>query len=182
MEDKELLRLLQKDSERGLEAALDLYGGLVKTIVSRVLYDSPQDAEECVADVFLRLWKNRRKLHGAPVRAWLVVAARNAAIDRWRKLSRSLDVPLTEEITAKTAAPEEEICELIDTMPPPDREIFIRKYYFLETAAEIAAEMGRTPDDVNARLSRGRKKLRAQLLEGGKHFEKAKTLQSDCKN
>ena len=68
-----------------------------------------------------------------------MVAARNAAIDRWRKLSRSLDVPLTEEITAKTAAPEEEICELIDTMPPPDREIFIRKYYFLETAAEIAA-------------------------------------------
>ena len=55
MEDKELLRLLQKDSERGLEAALDLYGGLVKTIVSRVLYDFPQDAEECVADVFLRL-------------------------------------------------------------------------------------------------------------------------------
>ncbi|MCI5652348.1 MAG: hypothetical protein MR295_08985, partial [Ruminococcus bromii] len=89
---------------------------------------------------------------------------------------------LTEEITAKTAAPEEEICELIDTMPPPDREIFIRKYYFLETAAEIAAAMGRTPDDVNARLSRGRKKLRAQLLEGGKHFEKAKTLQADCKN
>lgn len=180
MDDKELLRLLQKDGERGLEAALGLYGGLVKTIVSRVLYNFPQDAEECVSDVFLRLWKNRRKLRGAPVRAWLIVAARNTAIDRWRRLSRNMDIPLDEEAAADMTAPEEKIGPLIESMVPPDREIFIRKYYFLETASEIAAAMGRTADDVNARLSRGRKRLKTQLLKGGTHFHEHRSLQTDC--
>lgn len=115
MDDRDLLRLLQKDGDRGLEAALDLYGGLVKTIVSRVLYNFPQDAEECVSDVFLKLWKNRRRLRGAPLRAWLIVAARNAA-------------------------------------------------------------MGRTADDVNQRLSRGRKRLREQLAKGGTTLYAQKSL------
>ncbi len=167
MEDKALLRLLQKDAERGLEAALDQYGRLVKTIVSRVLYQFPQDAEECVSDVFLKLWKDRRRLHGAPVRAWLIVTARNAAIDRWRKLSRNMDVELPDDCAAAYTAPTEKIGDLIDSMQPPDREIFIRKYYFLETSAEIAAAMGRTTDDINQRLSRGRRRLRDQLTKGG---------------
>ena len=64
---------------------------------------------------------------------------------------------------------EEKIGVLIDSMLPPDREIFIRKYYFLETAAEIAQATGRSTDDINARLSRGRKKLREQIGKGGQH-------------
>lgn len=176
MDDKELLRLLQRDADRGLEAALGLYGGLVKTIVARVLYNFPQDAEECVSDVFLKLWKHRRRLHGAPVRAWLIVAARNAAVDRWRRLSRSMDVELSEEYASEVTAPEEKIGPLIGDMPPPDREIFIRKYYFLETAAEIASAMGRTPDDVNQRLSRGRRRLREQLTKGGTTLYAQKSL------
>lgn len=176
MDDRDLLRLLQKDGDRGLEAALDLYGGLVKTIVSRVLYNFPQDAEECVSDVFLKLWKNRRRLRGAPVRAWLIVAARNAAIDRWRRLSHSMDMELSDEYAAEVTMPEEKIGPLIDDMPPPDREIFIRKYYFLETSAEIAAAMGRTADDVNQRLSRGRKRLREQLTKGGTTLYAQKSL------
>lgn len=176
MDDKELLRLLQRDADRGLEVALGLYGGLVKTIVARVLYNFPQDAEECVSDVFLKLWKYRRRLHGAPVRAWLIVAARNAAVDRWRRLSRSMDVELSEEYASEVTVPEEKIGPLIGDMPPPDREIFIRKYYFLETAAEIASAMGRTPDDVNQRLSRGRRRLREQLTKGGTTLYAQKSL------
>lgn len=169
MEDKELLRLISRDGERGLQAALELYGSLVKTIVDRVLYRFPQDAEECAADVFLKLWKHRKKLKSVPVRAWLIVTARSTAIDRWRKLSREEAVPLPDISDDTMLLPEEKIGTLIDNMLPPDREIFIRKYYFLETAAEIAAATGRSVDDINARLSRGRKKLRDQILKGGKH-------------
>lgn len=169
MDDKELLRLICRDSERGLQAALELYGSTVKTIVDRVLYRYPQDAEECVADVFLKLWKHRRKLGGAPVRAWLIVAARSTAIDRWRKLGREDAVPLPEITDDTMLLSEEKIGTLIDSMLPPDREIFIRKYYFLETAAEIAQATGRSTDDINARLSRGRKKLREQIVKGGQH-------------
>lgn len=162
MEDKVLLRLLQKDGERGLSAALDAYGGLVKTIVLRVLYDFPEDAEECISDTFLKLWKNARRLSGKPLRAWLIVTARNTAIDRIRHLNRTQNVPLTEDIAA--AMPEEDISTLLESLSGTDRDIFIRKYYFLETSAEIAKATGRTEGDVNTRLSRGRKHLRTLLL------------------
>lgn len=169
MDDKELLRLISRDGERGLQAALQLYGSTVKTIVNRVLYRFPQDAEECTADVFLKLWNHRRKLGGVPVRAWLIVTARSTAIDRWRKLSREEAIPLPEATDDTMLLSEEKIGTLIDSMLPPDREIFIRKYYFLETAAEIAQATGRSTDDINTRLSRGRKKIREQILKGGSH-------------
>lgn len=166
-----MLRLLQVNSESGLECALAEYGGIVKTIVFRVLFDYPEDAEECIADTFLRLWKNRNKLRGAPVRAWLIVTARNTAIDRFRKLNKTACTELSEDIAADAYLPEQGIGTLIDSMQPPDREIFIRKYYFLETALEIAQKMGRTESDINTRLSRGRKQLKAQLLKEGGYYE-----------
>ena len=45
-----------------------------------------EDVEECMADVFVALWKNARRLcqSGAPVKAWLVVTARNTGINRLR--------------------------------------------------------------------------------------------------
>lgn len=171
MEDKELLRLLNRDCELGLQAALELYGSTVKTIVNRVLYQFPQDAEECTADVFLKLWKNRRRLKGTPVRAWLIVTARNTAIDRRRKIGRTENltmIPEPQEIISEF--PEEKLGSLIDDLPPPDREIFIRKYYFLETSAEIAAATGRSVDDINARLSRRRQKIREEILKGGHRY------------
>ena len=87
-----------------------------------------------------------------------------------------MDMELSDEYAAEVTIPEEKIGPLIDDMPPPDREIFIRKYYFLETSAEIAAAMGRTADDVNQRLSRGRKRLREQLAKGGTTLYAQKSL------
>ena len=169
MEDKELLRLINRDGERGLQAALELYGNTVKTVIDRVLFRFPQDAEECAADTFLKLWKNRHKLRNTPIRAWLIVAARNTAIDRYRKLSREEVIPMPDSTDDTILLSEEKIGTLIDSMIPPDREIFIRKYYFLETAQEIAAATNRSVDDINARLSRGRKRLREELIKGGNH-------------
>lgn len=168
MDDKTLLRLLCRDGDAGLTAALELYGGTVKRIVGRVLYDCPEDAEEVAADVFFRLWQHRKRLKNTPLRPWLTVTARNAAIDRLRKLLRNRTVPLTDELAEVLAAPNApEAAELLDTLSPADREIFLRKYFYLETSAEIARTTGRTENDVNVRLSRGRKKLKKTLMNGG---------------
>ena len=52
-------------------------------------------------------------------------------------------------------------------MDPPDREIFLRKYYLLETSKEIAAALDMSEGAVNTRLSRGRERLRRQLQQKG---------------
>ena len=90
MKDRELTRLLQAHPEEGLEAAMLEYAPLVKGILCRILPQNPCDREECMADVFVALWRNAAKLEATrtPLRPWLAVAARNRAIDCYNALRR----------------------------------------------------------------------------------------------
>lgn len=58
---------------------------------------------------------------------------------------------------------------LVAAMPPPDRDIFLRKckYYLLQSGKEIAAALGMSVESVNTRLSRGRDRLRRELTAKG---------------
>ena len=69
--------------EEGLEAAMLEYAPLVKGILCRILPQNPCDREECMADVFVALWRSAAKLEAArtPLRPWLAVAARNRGIE-----------------------------------------------------------------------------------------------------
>ena len=159
MEKQDLALWIVNDPEAGLRAAME-----------------QQDVEECMADVFVALWKNARRLcqSGAPVKAWLVVTARNTGINRLRRLRREAAVPL-EENTAGAAQllgavpsdAETLVCALVGGLPSPDREIFLRKYYLLESTRQIAGALGMSEGSVNTRLTRGRQRLRRQLEEKG---------------
>ena len=80
MKDRELTRLLQAHPEEGLEAAMLEYAPLVKGILCRILPQNPCDREECMADVFVALWRSAAKLEATrtPLRPWLAVAALTA--------------------------------------------------------------------------------------------------------
>ena len=79
MEKQDLALWIVNDPEAGLRAAMEQHAPAVKGILNRILPGRPEDVEECMADVFVALWKNARRLcqSGAPVKAWLVVTARN---------------------------------------------------------------------------------------------------------
>ncbi len=104
MKDRELTRLLQTHPEEGLEAAMLAYAPLVKAVLNRILPQNPCDREECMADVFVSLWRNAAKLErtATPLRPWLIVTARNKGIDRYNALRRrealSLDDGLAETL------------------------------------------------------------------------------------
>ena len=55
--------------------------------------------------------------------------------------------------------------EAIFSMEPVDREIFLRYYYYLRPAPEIAEAMRLTPGAVRTRLSRGRAALKKRLSQ-----------------
>ena len=104
------------------------------------------------------------------------MTARNAGIDRYRALRRqntlSLDDGLADaiadlaEFDRMTAGPQDLVGALVAAMEPPDRDIFLRKYYLLESSRQIAAALGMSESAVNTRLSRGRDRLR-RALRGG---------------
>lgn len=172
-----LAQAILPDPETGLRWAMRDYAALVRGVLRRVLPGKERDVEECMADVFVALWRNARTLQerNIPVRAWLIVTARNAGINRYRTLQRREELPLTEEVLQTLADlpadPESDAAErvgaLVAAMEPPDRDIFLRKYYLLQSSREIAAALGLSVANVNTRLSRGRERLRRQLREGG---------------
>ncbi len=181
MEDRELTRLLQTRPEEGMEAAMLAYAPLVKGILTRILPQNPCDREECMADVFVSLWRNAAKLErtATPLRPWLAVTARNRGIDCYNALRRretvTLDDGLAEtlgelaDFDRATADAEDVVGALVAAMTPPDRDIFLRRYYLLQSGKEIAAALHMSVESVNTRLSRGRDRLRRELTEKGVH-------------
>lgn len=174
MDDTQIIDSLLADPNAGIPLLLAQYGGLINAIIRRVLPDSPQDAEECAADVLVAAWQNASRLQcqKRPLRAWLCVTARNKAIDRWRALRpRQGECALNEELASDwllashTTSAEDLIAELLCALPEPDREIFFRRYYYMESCRQIAERLQMQEHTVTVRLSRGREKLRKQFAD-----------------
>ena len=103
--------------------------------------------------------------------------ARNRGIDCYNALRRretvTLDDGLAEtlgelaEFDRATTEAADLVGALVAAMTPPDRDIFLRKYYLLQSGKEIAAALGMSVESVNTRLSRGRDRLRRELTAKG---------------
>lgn len=171
-DDKTILAQLSGDPQAGLAALLEEYGALLHAIVRRVLPQNPEDAEECVADVLVAAWRHADELaaQNRPLYGWLALTARNKAISRWRSLKRRPSEPLDGDIASdfmlQPCASEGEDCiaELVAALPEPDHEIFLRRYYLMESSRDIARALSINEHAVNVRLSRGRAKLKQQYL------------------
>ena len=103
-----LIRELQTGSTDAMEDAVARYTPYLTAVVKRQLGDrtSPEDVEEIIADVFLTLWANRKRLVAGNLKSWLATVARIAALGRLRKKHHP-QVPLEETIPATDESAEE---------------------------------------------------------------------------
>lgn len=177
MTEQNALLLLRKQDPEALGYFIDRYTNYVGAVVWAVLGGrmSLQDAEEVTADVFVTLWKNPEKPRPGKVKAWLGAVARNKAVNKFRELGQ--DLPLEEDVlfaaeedldllmSRKERA--EALRRALDDMGEPDREIFLRHYYYGQSGPRIAELMGLSSAAVRQRLKRGRDKLRAMFEKGG---------------
>lgn len=178
MNDTKLIRALQRSHRDALNKAITQYSGYVASVARNVLgmQATQEDLEEIVSDVFLALWRAAGHLDETrPLKGYLAAIARNAAVDRLRRLRPADPLPEDDLLTAdETQQPETEtlrreqaetLRRLLLEMPSDDREIFIRFYYYRQAVHEIAALLGMNESTVKARLARGRAKLRKRLIE-----------------
>lgn len=175
MRDDEILGLLRGNPEKGLKLLTKLYGGLVYAVVRRNLPGiSDADIEACAADVFAEFYLELDKYDPSKgsLKAWLCVIARHNALDAARKNKETL--PLDEEALSyeKNVESELENAELrravlaeVKSLPEPDREILLRKFYLGESSKEIAARLKMSVSNVDTRTSRAVEKLRKKLAE-----------------
>ncbi len=176
MEDIKIYQILKRDGKRGLQLCIAKYYGLVSMICSRILANAPEDAEECVSESFLRLWQTLDTIRQPEaMRAYLCCIARNQALSRYRKLRESSALEtlnweqlsdkqdLYLEFEKKEAA--EALHKAIMTLKEPDREIFVRKYFYFESMKSIASRFGLKEKQVDNSLYRSKQRLRKYLIE-----------------
>ena len=168
-----IAQLLQQD-ERGMEALLLHYGPLMRYIIAPILPD-PQDREECLSEVSMRVWNKIAQFDAARGgwNAWLTAITRNTALNFQRSAARHGDTQtLPEDAPSPEASPEEALIQaersaaLHDALArigQNDRALFYRKYYYLQSTAQIASELGMTVRAVEGRLYRLKKQLRRML-------------------
>lgn len=177
MDEKHALQALRQHSETALAWFIERYAPYVNTIIFHIIGGSmsSRDIEEVSSDVFFVLWKNAGKIRPGKVKAYLSGTARNLAKARLREFGQ--DLPLEEDILMPSGMDMERDLEVREqarlvrhamlNMEYPDREIFLRHYYYFQPLSVIAEEMGLNLSTVKTRLRRGRSKLQNALRKGG---------------
>jgi RNA polymerase sigma-70 factor, ECF subfamily len=139
------------------------------------LLDSVELAEEVVADVFIKIWKNKDNLHiQTSVKAYLMASVRNRSIDYLRKRLRHQTESEDEikDVASTYTSPEEHTisCELlqiiesaIDCLPPQGRIIFRMSRDQGLRYQEIADQMQISIKTVETHMVRSLKFLREAL-------------------
>jgi len=176
MDERALVKKLNRHKRGALDQAVDLYTPYVSTVILRTLSGRAcrEDVEELCADVFVALWTHAEELDPAQgLRPWLAAVAKNKATDWLRKCRPSVTMP--EDAPDISPGPEELvqrreqsalIWAAVDGLEEPDRSLFLRYYYEGEKLKTAAAELGLSETAAKQRLFRGRKVLRNMLREG----------------
>ena len=141
--------------------------------------DQAEDIEELASDVFVALWRAPQPLRTEHLRGWLGKVARNQAISFLRRqhmqLVRDEDCILVDDRDAQKLLEAKERSALLNAalaaLTSEDREIFLRRYYYNQTAGQIAEALHMNPSTVRSRLLRGRQSLRTELQKGDVQIE-----------
>lgn len=181
-EDQKLLRLIKRDASKGLAELMDTYGGLIHFMVSKRLIGRPEDAEECVSDVFVEFYQkiDDIDLTKGSIKAYLVMMANRRAIDKHRRVSSNTksetedidewsdiikDPAASPEIQTIETEKKEHILKEIEDLGEPDHEIIIRRYFLSESVKEIADSLGMKSNSVTKRIGRALNTLKERLEE-----------------
>lgn len=181
MDDEKITELLFARDESGIAALRESYGRLLKSVAFGVLH-SEQDAEECESEALLRAWNSIPPAKPERLCAYLCRIARRLALDRYdynNAGKRSADTLPIEELAetiggcgdASDRFSERELAGLLNVFlraqDKTTRIIFMRRFWFGDTAAETAKRLHVSESMVKSRISRTLKKLRESLRKEG---------------
>ena len=181
MEDSKILELFFARNEDAIRHTDDTYGRRLFALAERIVKND-QDAEESVSDTYLRAWDTIPPQKPRYFFAYLAKICRNFALKKldWKKAAKrnAEVVALTEEM--EMCIPDQsrdremegrELGVLLDrflrTLTPENQMVFLRRYWYVDTIAEIAVRYGISESAVQMRLNRTRAKLCTYLEKEG---------------
>ena len=183
LEDSKIIDLYWARKEQALAETDAKYGNYCRTIARNILRNF-EDTEECVSDTWLHAWNSMPPQRPGILSAFLGRITRNLSFDRCKyqqaakrgggALPLALD-ELGECIPASGRVEHEleqkELAAAIDrflrTLPEKDCNLFLRRYWYIDSISVIADRYGMKENTVKSILFRTREKLRKFLGEEG---------------
>lgn len=181
MEDSKIIELYFARKEDAIRQTDVAYGRRLFVLADNIVRND-QDAEESVSDTYWKAWETIPPHKPNHFFAYLAKICRNFALDRvdWKQAAkrRAEIVSLTQEMEAcipdakrDREVESKELGRVLDaflrTLTPENRMVFMRRYWFVDTIAEIAKRYGISESAVQMRLSRTKAKLSAYLEKEG---------------
>ncbi len=181
MEDAQIIALFWERNERAVQETDTAYGRKLFVLSNNIL-GNREDAEESVSDTYMETWKAIPPKRPKYFYAFLAALCRNLSLNKldWRMAAKRHGevVALTQEMEScipdsRQAAQMERralknvLETFLKSLPKESRLIFLRRYLYVDTVAEIAARYGISESKVKTQLHRTRKKLRIFLEQEG---------------
>ena len=180
MDDEKIIELFFARSEQAI-GELDIKYGKLCHNLSHSILGNHSDAEECVNDAYLGAWNAIPPAKPNPLQAYICKIVRNISLKLYyrreaAKRSSTYEVAMAEmenclssTDTVETEVEARELARIIEdfveTMTAENRVIFMLRYAYSDTYADIAERVGLAEKNVSVRLSRIRQKMKQYLIE-----------------
>ena len=182
MEDRDIISLYWKRSEKAITETDKKYGRYCSYIAYGILNDR-EDTKEIVNDTYLKTWNTVPPRNPSPLKAYLGMICRQLAINLFeekRAQKRGGEIAaVIEELTecvpdrastvdmADSLALKDAMKRFVESLPPQSQKVFVRRYWYSASVAEIGKAYGMKKSAVTAMLTRTREKLREYLKKEG---------------
>lgn len=181
MDDKRITDMLLARDERAISEMQTKYGAYCARIANNIL--PPEDAEECLCDVWHTAWMRIPPVIPLSLKAFLGRLVRDISLSRYRanraqKRFSGMEAMLGELSECVPDARDVQsgfeadglsvyINEWLAALPKRDRILFVRRYYYGDKVNALAKEYGLTENQAAKRLQKMRAGLKTHLESKG---------------
>lgn len=183
MEDQNIIALYFARKEQAIQETDRKYGSYCYSIANGILRDT-EDSKETVSDTYMAAWKAIPPERPRILKAFLGRITRNLSLNRWtaqnaqrrgkgeipmalEELSECLSAGPTTEETYDAMELRQALKEFVSGLPGAEKQIFLCRYWYLESNSQIAKRFGYSESKVGTTLCRTRKKLKKYLMQEG---------------
>lgn len=183
MDDNGIIQLYWDRSDQAISATSEKSGHYCKAIAKNIV-NNEEDAEECVNDTYLNAWNSMPTHWPEQLATFLGKITRNLSFNKYKhdhaekrgggeiilvleELTDCVsDVDDVEQIIDRQELPKA-INSFVKKLPIEKRNIFVRRYWYVDSVSDIANDYGMLQGTVSKTLERTRKQLKAYLTERG---------------
>ena len=169
--DEELMVLYQNGAESAFQLLYARHAAKILGYVQAKIKNT-EKAHDIFQEIFVKIHRSKHLYNkNLPVLPWIFTITKNTLIDSVRKNKN--ESMQTEFADTLHSLPEDtsrglELGGILHGLPPPQKQALELRFFEEKTFAEIALVLNTSPLNVRQLVSRGLKRLRNFVNEGGK--------------